>query len=479
MSRSQFWDGIPVSLSCFFRVPYFDKTAAQCGKATSSKGSNRCHSSHDNEYNVSMPPSAKKSQDKEYEELIQELVQKNSESEILRESLASVVNVVDFKEIVQRILDHIKRAIPYDRASVWVIEDSQQKFFTGRDLPPDMKQIHPLDNENSATAFINGSASYLLNNNVQAELPEFRAPPDHLINSWLAIPLKARGKVIGTIALDGYKRDQFTLHHADLMLDFANQIAMALENALLFGELQAELGERKNLIVELEKRNAELERITYVLSHELKSPLITIRGFLGYLEKHAIKGDMSRFKSDLLRISDAVNKMNRMIIEMIDYVRIGHVKNTLEEIPFQVLVHETMQSMEREIFERKVEINTQEDLPMIYGDRQQLLEVVQILLSNAIKSMERQPHPLISIGTRGEDNKKMIFYIKDNGTGIAPKYHEYIFGIFNKLDAHSENSGIGLALARRIIEAHGGKIWVESEEGKGSTFYFTLPHRQD
>jgi len=421
-----------------------------------------------------MPHDTKKAREKEREILIQELVLRNTESEILRESLASVIHTVEFTEIIQRILDQIKRLIPYDRASVWTIEDGYQKFFTGRDLPEDMKRTHPLDGNNSVTALLRGDATYLLNNHVQAELPEFRTPPDDLINSWLAIPLKTRGKVIGTIALDGYQQEQFTTRHVKLALDFANKVAIALENAQLFNELQTELTERKNLIVELENRNAELERITYVLSHELKAPLITMRGFLGYLENDAAAGDMVRFKSDLARITHATDKMNTMIIELIDLARVGHTMNVVEVV-FESLVRDAIQLMEGEFLEHKIGINVQEDLPIIHGDRQRLLEVVQMLLGNAAKFMGDQACPMIMIGTQGKEDGKPIFFIRDNGMGIAPEYHERVFGLFNKLNINSEGTGVGLALVKRIVEVHGGRVWVESELGKGATFYFTLP----
>jgi signal transduction histidine kinase len=105
------------------------------------------------------------------------------------------------------------------------------------------------------------------------------------------------------------------------------------------------------------------------------------------------------------------------------------------------------------------------------------MEVLQNLLDNAAKYMGDQPDPRIEIGQRGEDAERgqLIFFVKDNGIGIAPEYHERIFGLFNKLDPKSEGTGIGLALVKRIVEVHGGRVWVESELGKGSTFFFTLP----
>jgi signal transduction histidine kinase len=116
----------------------------------------------------------------------------------------------------------------------------------------------------------------------------------------------------------------------------------------------------------------------------------------------------------------------------------------------------------------------QDDLPIVYGDAQRLLEVIQNLLDNAVKFMGEQPKPVIEIGTSGAENGMPILYVRDNGIGIAPKYHERIFGLFNKLNPSLEGTGVGLAIVKRIVEVHGGRIWVESEEGKGATFYFTL-----
>jgi signal transduction histidine kinase len=112
----------------------------------------------------------------------------------------------------------------------------------------------------------------------------------------------------------------------------------------------------------------------------------------------------------------------------------------------------------------------------VTGDRQRLVEVLQNLLDNAAKFMGDQPNLRIEIGQRGEDAEqgKLIFYVKDNGIGIAPEHHERIFGLFNQLDPKMGGTGVGLALVKRIVEFHGGRIWVESEAGKGSTFYFTL-----
>ncbi len=408
-------------------------------------------------------------------ELINELAIKNEESETLRESLASMIDTVEFTEILHRILDQIKRVIPYDSASVWRVDNGYQRFIVGRGLPQTINDIYPIDNTNSATPLLLGDVAYVLSNDVQVELPDFKEAPDNIINSWLAIPLKTHGNIIGIVALDGYQKGQFKERHTKLAVDFANQVAIALENARLFSDLQAELQDRKKLISELESKNAELERFTYTVSHDLKAPLVTINGFLGYMEQDAVSGNLERLKVDNLRIREAVNKMQRLLNELLQLSRIGRVSNPHESIVFEELVHEALDIVQISLDARKVNVQLQPNLPAVFGDRQRLLEVLQNLIGNACNFMGDQPDPKIEIGYSGEENDTLTFFVRDNGIGISSEFHERIFGLFDKLDSKTNGTGVGLAIVKRVIEVHGGRVWVESELGKGATFFFTLP----
>ena len=235
--------------------------------------------------------------------------------------------------------------------------------------------------------------------------------------------------------------------------------------------------EREKLINELEDTNGELERFTYTVSHDLKSPLITIKGFLGFLEQDAASGNTVRLKSDIKRIADATDKMQLLLNDLLELSRIGRVLNPNQQINSEELVRETVELLYGRLHEREIHVHIQEDLPPVYGDRQRLSEVLQNLIDNAAKFMGDQPQPQIEIGHSGQQNDMPIFFIRDNGIGIDPIHQDRIFGLFNKLDGASDGTGIGLTLVKRIIEVHGGRIWVESEAGVGSTFFFTLPTR--
>ncbi len=167
--------------------------------------------------------------------------------------------------------------------------------------------------------------------------------------------------------------------------------------------------------------------------------------------------------------------MQRLLNELLELSRIGRMMNAPENIPFDELVREALDIVQGQLEDRGVTVQIQPNLPVISGDRPRLIEVIQNLLDNAAKYIGDQPNPRIEIGQRGEENGQPAFFVRDNGIGIAPEFHERVFGLFDKLDVKTEGTGVGLALVKRIVEVHGGRIWIESEMGKGSTFYFTLP----
>lgn len=414
--------------------------------------------------------------------LIAELEAKNAEAETLRESAAIVAAALEVPETVRRILEQLKQVVAYDSASVWLVEGNVSRIIGGDNLHPDIAipgMEYIINEEEPDYLLLTQNLPYILYDDIQVHFPRFNDPVSSYIHGWLAIPLRARGKLIGSIFLDGRTVGQFTDNDAWKTVTYANQVAIALENARLFSDLQVELEERRKLIAELESKNAELERFTYTVSHDLKSPLFTIRGFLGYLEKDALSGNQERLRSDIQRITDATEKMQRLLNELLELSRIGRLMNESQPVPFGELAHEVAELVQGRIMERGITVQIMPGLPVVFGDRQRMVEVVQNLVDNAAKFMGNQTEPRIEIGQHGEEDGKPIFYVKDNGIGIQTEHHERIFGLFNKLDIKSDGTGIGLSIVKRIIEVHGGRIWVESEVGKGSTFCFTLPRASD
>ncbi len=228
-------------------------------------------------------------------------------------------------------------------------------------------------------------------------------------------------------------------------------------------------------VAQLENQSAELERFTYTVSHDLRSPIITIKGFLGELIKDAEEGDIDRLHGDIKRISTAATKMGNLLEDLLNLSRIGRIADEPVDVSLDKLAHEVAESLHGPISERGVRLEIESDLPIVRGDHVRLHEVMQNLIENAIKFMGDQTRPGIQVGSRCVDDETII-YVRDNGQGIDPVYLDKIFGLFEQLDGKTEGTGIGLALVKRIIEYHGGRIWVESEGPEcGSSFCFTIP----
>ena len=232
--------------------------------------------------------------------------------------------------------------------------------------------------------------------------------------------------------------------------------------------------EREDLVTALEAQNAELERFAYSVSHDLKTPLITINGYVGALAEDLAEGNMNRVEDALTRISNAADKMAVLLNDVLELSRIGRMANPPQDVSMQDLADEALQLVATQIKQKSIHVEVSPNLPVVYGDRLRLLEVVQNLVENAVKYMGDQSRPQIEIGSR-RDGDETVFYVRDNGIGIEPRYHEKVFRLFDQLNQNAPGTGIGLALVKRIVEVHGGRVWVESEGlGQGSTFCFTI-----
>ncbi|MDD4136813.1 MAG: PAS domain S-box protein [Methanoregula sp.] len=233
--------------------------------------------------------------------------------------------------------------------------------------------------------------------------------------------------------------------------------------------------QRETLIRELEQKNAELERFTFTVSHDLKSPLITIKGFAGLLEDDVRSGDQVQLKKDINRITSAANTMQELLADVLELARIGRVAGPREKIPFGAIAREAVDLLAGPLAERGVWVDIAPDLPVVSVDHARVREALINLIENAIKFLGSQQNPVIRIGVEREEATP-VFFVQDNGIGIDPRYLERIFNLFERLDVSTPGTGIGLPIVRRIIETHGGNIWAESEGvGKGTTLKFTLP----
>ena len=225
----------------------------------------------------------------------------------------------------------------------------------------------------------------------------------------------------------------------------------------------------------LARSNAQLEDFTYVVSHDLKEPLRAIEAFSSFLaEDYSDKLDEEGQRYIAVLREGAV-RMKNLIEDLLELSRVGREKPNIDDVAVAGLLQDVRRDQEFSLAERNATLQIQPDLPTVHGDRLRLKQVFQNLISNAIK-YNKQTHPVVDVSCQ-ESGGFYVFSVQDNGIGIEERYHEKIFQIFQRLNSREEyeGTGAGLTICKKIVEAHGGRVWVESKAGQGSTFRFTIP----
>lgn len=417
-----------------------------------------------------------KGSEKALADIIQMQSMRTNQLQTASEVSRAATSILELSELMPTVVELIRSHFDYYYVGIFIVDEGTKtatlKSATGEMGRQMIEKRHSLPIGNSSMigwCIANNQARIALD--VGKEAVRFKNPALPLTRSEVALPLRFHGNVIGAMTIQSALPAAFTDADITALQTMADQVANAIETARLFDE-------RAVLINELESKNAELERYTYTVSHDLKSPLVTIRGYIGYLKESAVKGDMKRFEADMNRVIKATETMQTLLNDLLELSRVGRVINPAINIPFGDIVTDALNLIVEPQKGQQAWFAIQGTLPTVHCDRTRVTEVLQNLISNSIKFMGDQPKPSIRIGQSGVDEKSgfPIFYVADNGIGIEPKYHDTVFGLFNRLDQRKDGTGIGLTLVKRIIEVHGGRIWLESEgQGKGSTFYFTLP----
>lgn len=253
-----------------------------------------------------------------------------------------------------------------------------------------------------------------------------------------------------------------------------NRLANALRQ-------QAEELQRAN--EQLRRTNRELDDFTYVVSHDLKEPLRTLQAFSNFLAEDYSDKLGAEGKDYIAHLIAASKRLGTLIDDLLTLSRVGRILNTPQVFDLGETVKTVKSDLANLIQRRNGVVHVEGTLPSVAGDPQRIAQLLTNLISNGFK-YNKSPQPMVVIGMRpagggvgnGEPGQVAI-YVRDNGIGIEPRYHEQIFGIFRRLHLPEEyeGTGAGLAIAKKIVEAHGGRIWVESQPGQGATFCFTLP----
>jgi PAS domain S-box-containing protein len=306
------------------------------------------------------------------------------------------------------------------------------------------------------------------------------------------IPMIVKGEVTGLLEVQSERPEAYGPAEVALLGPAANQIGLAIENARLYEAMQRELCERtrveeslRQTLTELTRSNADLEQFAYVASHDLQEPLRMVASFVQLLAKR-YRGQLDADADEFIGFAvEGATRIQALINDLLEYSRVDRYGRPLQPTAVEDVLAQTLRDMTLLINDSGA-IIAHDPLPVVNADALQLQQVFQNLIGNAIKFRGPEP-PRIYISAREtfeiSETSKVYgakvweFSVRDNGIGIEPQYTERIFKIFQRLHSRSEyaGTGIGLAMCKRVIERHGGRIWVESVLGAGATFYFTIP----
>lgn len=227
---------------------------------------------------------------------------------------------------------------------------------------------------------------------------------------------------------------------------------------------------------ELRRTNEELKDFIHVVSHDLKNPLIAIKGFSQRLnQKYRNKID-PKGQGYLEHINTSAHRMELLVSDLLSLTKIGRVVSSFQSVSIDSILTRIIPTLQDRLTQKGITVKVAANLPVIQCDEEKICQVFDNMLSNAIKYMGRNDGALIEVGYSEEENQH-LFFVKDNGIGIAPEHHTRIFKKYQRGQdvENQEGTGLGLAIVEKIVTSHGGRVWVESDIGKGAAFYFSLP----
>ena len=424
-----------------------------------------------------------------------ETQQRLEEQTALREAGAAISSTLDLEAVLTRIAQQMGQAIDATSAYISTFEPETNIASTfaeyigpqacAQERVSDLGEIY--EEEDDVEFFeIMRAGRHDVSHIDDLDLTQ--AEREHMqqyrSKSILYIPLRVKDQLIGYAELwESRRRREFTAEEITLCHDLMQQAAIAIENARLFEQAQREIAERvqaeaalERYAAELERSNQELERFAYVASHDLQEPLRTVTSYVQLLQLH-YKGQLDSDADEFIGFAvEGAARMRALIKDMLDYSRVDTDGAAFQPADCQPVLERVLANLQTAIEESGATV-THDPMPTVMADATQLEQLFQNLIGNAIKFQGDRP-PTIHIGAeRHGDRSAWLFSVRDNGIGIEIEYAERVFHLFQRLHTRDkyDGTGIGLAMCKRIVERHGGQIWVESEPGQGSTFYFTLP----
>ena len=392
-----------------------------------------------------------------------------TENEILGEVGRIISSSLDINDVYAGFGEQLRTLIPFDRLSISLVNLDDNTFTNAYVLGDMIEGRNPgevISLEGTVTDEAVRSRSAMVVQGDPAEM-ERRFPNLLRYPSVVLAPLIYRGELFGILNARSLLDNAYYEKDAEMLSRVASQITPAIANSLLYTDIVRAQDD-------LARSNSDLEQFAYAASHDLQEPLRTITAYLG-LVKERYGENLDDTAHEFMDFAiDGAERMQRLITDLLEYSRVGTQGRELEPVNCSRIMDSVLGGLNEAINSQKAKVECS-PLPIVNGDEAQLARLFQNLIGNALK-FTGDAAPKIQVWAELQGND-WVFSVKDNGIGIAPDYQERIFGMFARLHSRTAytGTGIGLALCSKIAQRHGGRIWVESEVGSGSTFRFNIP----
>jgi signal transduction histidine kinase len=410
----------------------------------------------------------------------QELERSYRDTQVLHEIGCTILCNPDHKAALQDILSHCLSARAFDVGVIRLVEPGTQNFCSVAHLG----YRDPANIESHHTGLYDGASGRLsakmmadrepvVDENVQGGMG-LRTFKKEGVQTAVVVPVQVEDQILGILQLGRRTERKFQPDELRFLASVGNLIGIAAQKHKMFESIVEANRKLEQTVKDLERSNVELEQFAYVASHDLQEPLRMITGYTDLLSRR-YKGKLDPSADEFIDFAaDGAHRMRVLINDLLTYSRVGSQGKQPVPTDCERVLRQTLAGLELAIRESAARV-THDSLPVVNGDEVQLGQLFHNLIGNALK-YRNGGEATIHVGCRRRAGDWM-FLVRDNGIGIDPRFGEKIFAIFQRLHNREQYSGtgIGLALCKRIVERHGGKIWVESEPGKGATFFFTLP----
>ena len=392
------------------------------------------------------------------------------QNQILGEVGRVITSSLDINDVYARFSEQTRRLIDFDRLSVVLVNPESNTvtvaYVAGEEaMGRQVGEALTLEGTIINEAVLSRQALV-----IQDTMEELRRRYSNILRypSSVLAPLIYRGEIFGVLAARASRPHAFRDEDAEILSRVASQITPAIANSLLYSDIVRTQDD-------LARSNDDLEQFAYAASHDLQEPLRTIGAYMDLVKsRYARVLDDTAIEFIDFAI-DGAERMKILIDDLLEYSRVDTRGMPLEPVNCNDVIEDALGNLNSAITDSRARVEAS-PLPTINGDRSQLSRLFQNLVGNALKFRQESRKPRVQIWAelRG---REWVFAIKDNGIGIAPEHQDRVFEMFSRLHSRARYSGtgIGLALCSKIAQRHGGGIWVESEEGEGSTFRFNIP----